>query len=95
MQCTIFTDTSLNFISTSDPFSTRLEQHKMFSGKNIYDVGISREIVCMERYIGTFFFFFFLLHDSLLSTESGFVLFRRSRVGSSTVYSREIFSVRI
>lgn len=58
MQCTIFTDTSLNFILLQTRFRPkRANRAQNVSGKNIYAVGIER-LVCIERYIGTFLYFF-------------------------------------
>lgn len=57
-------------------------EHRKCSGRNIYAVGIA--IVCIERYSGTFYIFSFSALRFSFSPQSGFVSFRRSRVGSST-----------
>lgn len=86
----------IEYYFTSDPFSTEQRAHKMFSGRNIYAVGI--EIVCIERYIGTFYFFFhFLLFCfTILFLSDSRVLCRSDGVGSAAaqhrVYGWKIFS---
>lgn len=72
----------IEFYFPSDPFSN--EQSTKCSGKNIYAVGIEIVWSLCERYIGTFYIFFFSALQFSFSLQSGFVSFRRSRVGSRT-----------
>lgn len=94
MQCTIFTDT-LNFISTSDPFSTEQSTaQKMFSGKNIR----CRYRYCVYRALhwNISVFFSFLLYGSLsLVDVVGFCVVPTESGRQQRQQHREIFSVWI
>lgn len=80
----------IEYYFTSDPFST--EQSTKCSGKNIYAVGI--EIVCIERYIGTFLYFFlfcFCFTILFLSTVGFCVVPTESGRQQHRVYGRKYF----
>jgi hypothetical protein len=92
MQCTIFTDTSLNFILLQTRFRPKRGEQstKCFREKYIRCRYRRRRLVCIERYIGTFLYFFLfcfcftiLFLSSSFGTERSRVLCRseRSRVG--------------
>lgn len=100
MQCTIFTDTSLNFILLQTRFRPkRASRAQNVSGRNIYAVGIAERLVCIERYIGTFLYFFPRCFTILfLSSERSRVLLvvpKRGGTEHSTAQRRgKIFLVR-
>lgn len=94
MQCTNFTDTSLDFISTSDPFSTEQSTENVFREK--YIRCRYRDCVYRALHWNISYFFLFCFTILFLSTESGFVLSTESGRQQHGVYSKgNIFCARL